>query len=54
MNRPYEGQIKADPAPEGYISKDIISYPYKLYPKVAKKGYFLLLFGAGYFGDIIS
>jgi hypothetical protein len=38
--------------PEGYILKDI--YILSLYPQIAKKGYFLSLFGEGYFGDIIS
>jgi hypothetical protein len=38
--------------PEGYISKDI--YPLIYILKSPKKGYFLSLFGEGYFGDIIS
>jgi hypothetical protein len=43
--------VVADPrGPEGYNIKGYnILY---LYPKVAKKGYFLSLFGAGYFGDL--
>jgi hypothetical protein len=33
---------------EGYISKDIISYPYI---QKSPEGYFLSLFGAGYFWE---